>query len=263
MMARDTRIEKTTKENDMRLKTFVSLVLVALAAGVPLACSGAATLHNEISHHEVSRPDPDPISGEWEVSFYVQGTTTPATFKLKLDGNKVTGTAESAHTGPGTVRDGSWTENKLSFTLDFENHESIAITGGLKDGKLSGEFRTEGFVEKWEATKKGPQPQATPSATTSADPISGEWEAAFEAQGSKAPVTFKLKLDGNKLSGTSASSHLGSGTLSDGSWVDGKLSFTMNGAHGSIAVKGTLKEGQLSGVFDAGQFKGTWQANRK
>ena len=70
-------------------------------------------------------------------------------------------------------------------------------------------------------------------------------------------------LDGKKLSGTSESSHLGSGSLSDASWVHGKLSFTMNGPHGSIAVKGTLKNGKLSGEFDAGQFKGTWQANQK
>jgi hypothetical protein len=45
--------------------------------------------------------------------------------------------------------------------------------------------------------------------------------------------------------------------------VDGKLSFTMNGAHGPIAVKGIMKGGKLSGEFDAGQFKGSWQANRK
>ena len=50
---------------------------------------------------------------------------------------------------------------------------------------------------------------------------------------------------------------------SDGSWVDGDLSFTMNGPHGSIAVKGTLKEGKLTGEFAAGQLAGTWQANRK
>lgn len=250
----------------MRLKTFLSLILVALAAAIPLACSSAATLHNEIWRHEVWPKDADPISGEWEVSFYLQGTTTPATFKLKLDGDKVTGTAESAHTGSGTVRDGLWAENKLSFTLDFKSHESIVITGSLKDGKLAGEFRTEGFVEKWEAKKKGLQSQAMPSkpsATTSADPISGEWDATFEGQGSKAPITFNFKLDGHKLSGTSESSHLGSGPLSDGSWVDGKLSFTITGAHGSITVKGTLKDGQLTGEFDAGQFKGIWQANRK
>lgn len=140
----------------MRLRTFVILFLVALAAGVPSACSAAANLHNEMMRHEVARPDSDPISGEWDVSFYVHGTTTPATFNLKLDGNKVTGTAQSDHTGPGTVRDGSWIENKLSFTLDFKKHESIVVTGILKDGKLVGEFRTEGFVEKWEATKRAP-----------------------------------------------------------------------------------------------------------
>lgn len=75
-------------------------------------------------------------------------------------------------------------------------------------------------------------------------------------------MLFVSRID-SKLTGTSESSHLGSGTLSDGSWVDGKLSFTMNGAHGSIAVKGTLKDGQLTGEFDGGQFKGTWQAIRK
>lgn len=141
----------------MRLKTCLSLILLALAAGVPSACAAATTLHNEIMRSEVLHEDSDPISGEWDVSFYVHGSTTPAIFRLKLDGDKVTGTAESAHTGPGTVRDGSWTENKLSFTLDFKKHESIAITGSLKDGKLVGEFRTEGFVEKWEATRKGTQ----------------------------------------------------------------------------------------------------------
>jgi len=142
----------------MRLKTFLSLLLVTVTvtAAAPTACSAAVALHNEVLHPQVSTADADPISGEWNVTFHVHERTSAATFKLKLDGDKVTGTAESAHTGPGTVRDGSWTENKLSFTLDFKSHESIVLTGSLKDGKLSGEFRTEGFVEKWEATKKGP-----------------------------------------------------------------------------------------------------------
>jgi len=78
--------------------------------------------------------------------------------------DKVTGTAESAHTGPGTVRDGSWANNKLSFTLDFKTHESIAITGTLKDGQLVGEFRTEGFVSNWEAKKKAAPKEKTSTA---------------------------------------------------------------------------------------------------
>ena len=80
--------------------------------------------------------------------------TSPAPFKLKLDGDKVTGTAESAHTGPGTIRDGSGIDGKLSFTLDFKTHESIAITGKARDNKLVGEFTTQGFTSSWEATRK-------------------------------------------------------------------------------------------------------------
>jgi hypothetical protein len=131
----------------MRFKIVVSLILLALVVGA--ASQFAAT-----AHHPVLAKDSDPISGEWEVSFFVEGTTTPATFKFKLEGDKVTGTAESAHTGSGTIRDGSWKDNKLNFTLDFKSHESIAVSGTLKDGKLSGEFKTEGFVSTWEAKRK-------------------------------------------------------------------------------------------------------------
>jgi hypothetical protein len=64
------------------------------------------------------------------------------------------GAAYSDHTGPGTIRDGKWDDGKLSFTLDFNKHESIVVSGVLKEGKLAGEFSTEGFTDKWEATKK-------------------------------------------------------------------------------------------------------------
>jgi hypothetical protein len=38
--------------------------------------------------------------------------------------------------------------------MDFPSHESIDVTGSLKDGKLTGEFRTEGRQGTWEATRK-------------------------------------------------------------------------------------------------------------
>ena len=229
----------------MQPRTFVSLML-ALMVGASAAASQQAS---------------DPISGDWEVSFKVQGTATPATFTLKLDGEKVTGTAYSEHTGPGTLRNGSWARNELAFTVDFARHESIAITGRLKDGKLVGEFRTEGFQSEWEASKKsGPVANARSEA---ADPISGDWDAIFAAQGTSVPITLKLKLEGGKITGTSESTHLGSGTVSKGSWAANKLSFTLESARMSIAVNGVLKEGKLLGEFDAGQLKGAWEAKRK
>ena len=136
----------------MRLIISGSLAVVALLAVSFIShCHSTARAHERIFTQSDSN---DPISGKWDVSFLVNGHTTPATFDLKLDGTKVTGTAISDHTGPGTVRDGKWDKGKLSFTLDFQKHESIAITGVVKEAKLVGEFRTEGFVANWEATKK-------------------------------------------------------------------------------------------------------------
>ncbi|MEP6570979.1 MAG: hypothetical protein ABJC10_14500 [Acidobacteriota bacterium] len=131
----------------MRFRTYLSLALLVLAvAGASQVSANAGT--------DGTAQKSDPISGEWNVSFKVGDTQTPATFKLTLDGDKVTGTAYSDHTGAGTIREGSWINGKLNFTLDFKTHESIAISGNLQDGKLTGEFRTEGFVSSWEATKK-------------------------------------------------------------------------------------------------------------
>ena len=96
----------------------------------------------------------DPISGEWNVTFFVHEMKTPATFKFKLDGTTLTGTAYSEHTGPGTIRDGKWVDGKMSFTLDFAKHESIVVKGTIAGGKLTGEFSTEGFTDKWEAVRK-------------------------------------------------------------------------------------------------------------
>ncbi|HZE62277.1 MAG TPA: hypothetical protein VE056_00275, partial [Pyrinomonadaceae bacterium] len=80
----------------------------------------------------------------------------------------VTGTAYSEHTGAGTLRDGSWAENKFSFTLDFAKHESIAITGHLEGDKLVGQFTTEGFTAKWDAKKKAVAKSTSAAAARSA-----------------------------------------------------------------------------------------------
>jgi hypothetical protein len=114
-----------------------------------IASLSVAAFHNGSAPH-----DPDPISGEWNVLFEVQDTKVPGTFNLNLDGDKVTGKVETKHTGPGTISHGSWVDNKLSFTADFAAHESIAITGKLKDGSLIGEFSTEGTKGTWEAKRK-------------------------------------------------------------------------------------------------------------
>ena len=144
----------------MRSKLFLTLTTLLIMTGLVSACSAVAKHHSALFGNEPMRTssattdNKDPITGEWSVMFFVQGHNTPATFTFKLDGQTVTGGAYSDHTGEGTIRDGKWVDGKLSFALDFAKHESITVNGALKDGKLAGEFTTEGFTAKWEATKK-------------------------------------------------------------------------------------------------------------
>jgi hypothetical protein len=139
--------------NSKLFSTAISALLVVSLLG----CSAVKAHHQALlghSHHAAVTDNQDSISGEWAVTFFVHESKTAASFTFKLDGTTVTGTAYSEHTGPGTIRDGKYADGKLSFTLDFKKHESIVVNGALKDGKLSGEFTTEGFTDKWEATKK-------------------------------------------------------------------------------------------------------------
>jgi hypothetical protein len=96
-----------------------------------------------------------------------------------------------------------------------------------------------------------------------ADEISGEWEAVADAQGQAVPFTLVLKLDGEKVTGSS-SSQLGSSTVSSGTWKDGKLAVVLDTGGGNITLVATMVEGKLSGEYDyMGQGSGKWVAQKK
>ncbi len=99
-----------------------------------------------------SRPSGS-IAGEWNITFMVQGQTVPGTLVLSAEGEKLTGTVETQHTGPGKLTDGKFAASKLSATCVFDRHESIELMGELQGEKLVGTFRTEGKDGKWEATR--------------------------------------------------------------------------------------------------------------
>jgi hypothetical protein len=141
----------------MRLKTLVAPALAMLVSVSVIDAKHRRPFPSNSQAQPTSAvQDADPLSGEWNVTFYMQDDTTlPATFKFKLEGTNVTGTAYSNHTGEGTIRDGKWLDDKLSFAADFKNHPSIVAHAILKDGKLTGEVHhPEGPTFKWEANKK-------------------------------------------------------------------------------------------------------------
>lgn len=210
-----------------------------------------------------SAHETDKISGDWDGTVEAVGTKVAFKLNFKLEGENLSGTVESGHTGAGTIS-GTLKNGKLNFTATFAKHESISFKGELKDEKISGEYATEGRVEKWEAVRKAKtESSAISTNSTNSNDISGDWEAFLVAQDATAPVLLKLKVEGNKLTGTFSSEHLGTGAIEDGTLEKGKISFTMKTPPATIKVWGVLKDGKLTGDFDAGMMKGKWEAKRK
>jgi hypothetical protein len=148
------------------------------------------------------------------------------------------------------VQKGQMVEGLLS--LEATGKGSVAkVTLRQKDDKLVGELSVDG--------KKGPiELRRLPK-----DEISGEWDAAADAQGQAFPFTLVLKLEGEKLTGSS-SSQLGTSTISSGSWKDGKLAVILDGGNGQIALIATMVDGKLVGDYDySGQLQGKWVAAKK
>jgi hypothetical protein len=95
------------------------------------------------------------------------------------------------------------------------------------------------------------------------DEISGEWDAVADAQGQPFPFVLTMKLDGEKVTGSS-NSQLGNTAFSQGTWKDGKLSILIEGGSGQIVLVAVMVEGKLSGEYDfAGQTSGKWVAIKK
>jgi len=107
------------------------------------------------------------------------------------------------------------------------------------------------------------------SATTSwqhkhnADAISGEWDAGLITDDNTFQMTLKLKLEGTKVTGSFESSHLGSGSINNGSWANNKLTISLETSHAPLTLTGTLQTGKLAGEWDAGHMQGKWEAKKR
>jgi len=123
----------------MHRKTSALIATIVLALSASLAIAAANT---------------DSISGSWNITFKMGEHVGEGTMSLKLDGDRITGTVETAHTGAGSLIKGTYKDGKLSFTAEFDKHESINFTGEIKDGKIQGEFTTEGATGTWAASRK-------------------------------------------------------------------------------------------------------------
>jgi hypothetical protein len=84
-------------------------------------------------------------------------------------------------------------------------------------------------------------PNATQAARTEAASVAGKWSMALDTPHGKMTIPVDIKVEGKKVTGTFSSEQTGPAPLA-GEYVDGKLSFTVDGAAGELKFIGKLKD---------------------
>jgi hypothetical protein len=239
----------------MRLRRVMSLLLIALVVAAQAA--SANTFNNPVD---------DKLSGKYEgVAKSDAMGDIPIKVEIKNDNGKLSGKIEIP-TGTAAITSGSYTDGKIVMKFDAQGQEGT-VTATHDGDKITGKWEVAGMGGPLELKRVG---ETAPAAKTDAaapsasgDPISGEWDASADAGGTTIPFTLKLKLEGDKVSGSSDSSQ-GSAPLSKGAFKDNKLTFSIDTPQGSIGFTGMVKDGKIAGEFDfAGQMTGKWEAKKK
>jgi hypothetical protein len=242
----------------------VVAVLLALSAVTSAASFNTSTYQ--------PRQNKDSLSGKYEgVAKSDQIGDIPLTVEIKNENGKLTGKIETPQ-GPAAITGGTFDSGKIVMKFDAGGNEGT-VTAMLDGDKISGkwelagqggalELKRAGMVASAPASSVG-APAGASAPAAAGDPISGEWDAAADANGTQLPFTLKLKLEGDKVTGSSDSAQ-GSAALSKGSWVGNKLSFNLDTGNGVIGMTAVIKDGKLVGDFDfAGQMTGKWEASKK
>lgn len=225
----------------MSLKRFSYVGIMCIAA---LLCAPSLAL-SQIK-------DADPFLGNFKGTAKMNGGEMGVTLELKIVEGKFAGHAVAADT------DYKVTSGKIAngtLTIIFGNGADAAtLTLKPSGDKLVGDWIRGSQKGSVELQKFDP---------AAADVITGEWDAVADNQGQSFPFTLSMKLEGDKVTGSS-SSQLGTSSISTGSWKDGKLAVILEGGNGQIALVATMIEGKLSGDYDfAGQLSGKWVAIKK
>jgi hypothetical protein len=244
----------------MQLRRSVALFAIALL----ISSASFAAPFNRLALDDKAAAD---ISGKYEgVAKSEAFGEIPLTVNLKNVGGKLSGTIETPQ-GPANITDGSYADGKVTLKFDAGGNEGI-VTATLNGDKIVGKWELGGAGGTLELKKAGGATPAAPSSAaaptaTAGDPISGDWDGSADAGGMTIPFTLKLKLEGNKVTGTSSSDQ-GSATISNGKWDGNKLSFSLDTPQGSITMSGVVKDGKIAGDFDfSGQMTGKWEAKKK
>lgn len=240
-------------------KAKISLLIVVLVTLASIA--SAASFNKSINPSAQTK---DPLSGKYEgVAKSDQLGEIPLTVEIKNDNGKLSGKIDSPQ-GPAPITGGTFDNGKIVMKFDAGGTEGT-VTAMLVDNKITGkwELAGQGGTVELKRAAMTTAAAAPPAAAAAGDPVSGEWDASADAGGTAIPFTLKMKLEGDKVTGTSESTQ-GSIPLSKGTFSASKLSFSLEMPNGAIVMTGIIKDGKIAGEFDfAGQMTGKWEATKK
>lgn len=104
--------------------------------------------------------EPAKVAGKWNVTLQLEAITGHPVILLKQDGEKLTGTYESARYGQSELK-GSIKEKEIEFSVSFvaEGMQTQGVFGGTVDGDtMSGNCSFEGAGDgTWSASRVKPQ----------------------------------------------------------------------------------------------------------
>ncbi len=245
-----TRLLPNLRERMKPVRTLKTLSYLTITAAITIVALFATAVIAQ--QQPAPQSAPDTLSGKYEGVSKSASGDAPVTLELKREGAKITGRAVSGET-VAEISEGTFTDATL--TLKFVGSAG-SLTAKVDGDKINGDWVSD-------ARKRTVELKKVVAAAAGPINLSGEWEAVADANGQPFPFTLILKIEGEKVTGSS-SSQLGESVISSGTWKDGQLNFSLESANGVIAMNAVVIEGKLSGLFDyAGQLQGKWVAVKR
>ena len=202
------------------------------------------------SSNPAQKVEPSSLAGKYEGVVKDETGEQKVTLDLVVQSGKYSGTFTTAR-GSFKILKGQMVDGSLTLEIEKPGGGQGTMSLRAKGSDLVASFSESGKNVAIEFRK------------VVADEISGDWDAVADAGGQPFPFTLSLKLDGDKVTGSS-SSQLGTSNISSGTWKDGKLAVLLESGAGQIVLNAVIVEGKFSGDYDfAGQSSGKWVAVKK
>ncbi len=184
------------------------------------------------------------LNGEWEGNYLsLKGDTTEVLFSLIQDSSNLTGSFQLSTTKYSILK-GTIKDKMISFSVMMD--KTLKSNQGIySDGTIS--LKLNGGKTEVSLTRKP------------TENINGQWLYKFKGMNDEeVEITFILKVDGDKLTGSSKS-QFGDMTLSNGKVYGNKFSFDVANdqftIHHDCTISGDTIKMKVSGFGDGGESR--------